>query len=106
MVTTSINYSTKLNNEVYINLNYGYSALTKNVKFVEELLADNSLKINKNKIKYVSDNKKQVIMGLLVNKEEPCLIKETKRKIRSVLHKYMTGKTKDIKEIYKLAINN
>ncbi len=37
---SSINYSTKLNNEVYINLNYGYSALTKNVKFVEELLED------------------------------------------------------------------
>ena len=32
-------------------------------------------------------------MGILVNKEASCLPKETKRKIRSVLHRYMTQKT-------------
>ncbi len=64
-------------------------------EFVKTLLAKNSMKINQNKVKYVSANKKQVIMGLLVNKDFPCLTKETKRKIRAILHGYMCGKTDD-----------
>ena len=60
---------------------------------VQDILSKNSMSINKDKIKYVSDNKKQVILGVLVNKETCCLPKETKRKIRAVLHNYMCGKS-------------
>ena len=54
--------------------------------FVQDILSKNAMTINKDKTKYVSDNKKQVILGILVNKDTCCLPKETKRKIRSVLH--------------------
>lgn len=77
-----------------------FSADTKEVlketeDFVDKLLAKNSMNLNRKKIKYVSDNKKQVIMGILVNKELPCLTNEAKRKIRAILHAYMCGKTTD-----------
>ena len=61
--------------------------------FVQDILSKNAMTINKDKTKYVSDNKKQVILGILVNKETCCLPKETKRKIRAVLHNYMCGKS-------------
>ncbi|MBQ7641294.1 MAG: insulinase family protein [Acholeplasmatales bacterium] len=37
---SNINYSTKLDNSCYIQLIFGYSALTKNVKLMQELLED------------------------------------------------------------------
>ena len=68
------------------------SDLQKTEIFVRELLAKYHLQINDDKVKYVSQNKKQVIMGILVNKKKTCLPKETKRKVRAVLHQYITGK--------------
>lgn len=64
-------------------------------KFVKNLLSKSDMKVNPEKTKYISDNKKQIIMGILVNKEKSCLPKETKRKIRSILHKYMTQQIND-----------
>ena len=69
--------------------------LKKIENFVRNLLLENKMQINDDKVKYVSQNKKQIIMGILVNKKKACLPKETKRKIRAVLHQYMSGKTND-----------
>ena len=63
--------------------------------FVSDLLKQNQLELNKDKIKYISQNKKQVIMGILVNKDKTCLPNNTKRIIKAILHQYMVGKITD-----------
>ena len=70
-------------------------SLKKIESFVKTLLEQHQLQLNDDKIKYISQNKKQVILGILVNKDYPCLPKETKRKIKAILHQYMTNKITD-----------
>ena len=57
-------------------------------KRVTALLAFHGYKINKNKTKYISDNKQQNILGLVVNNYRVRLPKDFKRKIRAMLHSY------------------
>ena len=57
-------------------------------KKVVALLAFYGYKINKNKTKYISDNKQQNILGLVVNNYRVRLPKDFKRKIRAMLHSY------------------
>ena len=57
-------------------------------KRVTALLAFHGYKINKNKTKYISDNKQQNILGLVVNNYRVRLQKDFKRKIRAMLHSY------------------
>ncbi|MBR3890328.1 RNA-directed DNA polymerase [bacterium] len=54
---------------------------------VEDLLDVNGYQINKQKTKYISDNKRQEILGIVVNDKSPRLPKELKRKIRSMIFK-------------------
>ena len=57
-------------------------------KRVTTLLAFYGYKINKKKTKYISDNKQQNILGLVVNNYRVRLPKDFKRKIRAMLHSY------------------
>lgn len=57
-------------------------------KRVTTLLAFQGYKINKKKTKYISDNKQQNILGLVVNNNRVRLPKDFKRKIRAMLHSY------------------
>jgi hypothetical protein len=57
-------------------------------KKVTALLAFYGYKINPKKTKYISDNKQQNILGLVVNNYRVRLSKDFKRKIRAMLHSY------------------
>ena len=57
-------------------------------KRVTALLAFYGYKINPKKTKYISDNKQQNILGLVVNNYRVRLSKNFKRKIRAMLHSY------------------
>ncbi len=59
-------------------------------------------KTNQNKTKYISDNKQQNILGLVVNNYKIRLNKDFKRKIRAMLHSYCvfySDGNKDIKHL-------
>ena len=58
-------------------------------KKVTALLAFYGYKINPKKTKYISDNKQQNILGLVVNNYRVRLPKDFKRKIRAMLHSYV-----------------
>ena len=57
-------------------------------KKVTALLAFYGYKINPKKTKYISDNKQQNILGLVVNNYRVRLPKDFKRNIRAMLHSY------------------
>jgi hypothetical protein len=57
-------------------------------KRVTALLAFYGYKINPKKTKYISDNKQQNILGLVVNNYRVRLSKNFKRNIRAMLHSY------------------
>lgn len=57
-------------------------------KKVTALLEFYGYKINKKKTKYISDNKQQNVLGLVVNNYRVRLPKDFKRKIRAMLHSY------------------
>lgn len=57
--------------------------------FAEELLKKSGFKINKEKTKYISDNKKQEVLGILVNNQEPVLSKIYKNKLRTLIFNYL-----------------
>ncbi len=57
-------------------------------KKVTALLAFYGYKINPKKTKYISDNKQQSILGLVVNNYRVRLSKNFKRNIRAMLHSY------------------
>lgn len=71
-----------------------YSKETLNIieQKVESVLNFNGYKINKRKTKYISRNKQQNILGLVVNDYKVRLSKDFKRKIRAMLHSYVIGK--------------
>ena len=57
-------------------------------KKVTAILNFHDYKINKSKTKYISDNKQQNILGLVVNNYHVRLPKNFKRNIRAMLHSY------------------
>ena len=57
-------------------------------KKVTALLAFHGYKINPKKTRYISDNKQQNVLGLVVNNYRVRLPKDFKRKIRAMLHSY------------------
>lgn len=75
--------------------------LKKIEKRVKEVLLLNGYKLNNKKLKYVSDNKQQNILGLVVNEGKVRIDKIKKRKIRAMLHSYVINKSdienKDLK---------
>lgn len=58
-------------------------------KFVQKLLENNGFSLNAEKTKYISDNKRQEVLGILVNNKTPSVSKINKRKIRSVIFRYL-----------------
>lgn len=62
-------------------------------EYVTRLLKGNGYCLNKKKTKYISDNKQQNILGLVVNGDRVRLPKEFKRKIRAMLHSYTLSKS-------------
>ena len=68
---------------------------------VKEILNFYGYKTNQKKTKYISDNKRQNILGLVVNDYKVRLDKDFKRKIRAILHSYyvFNSSSKDIKHL-------
>lgn len=59
--------------------------------FLKNLLKLHGLFLNKRKLKYISDNKKQEILGVLVNNKKPAISKINKRNIRSIICTYLNS---------------
>lgn len=68
-------------------------------KFVQKTLANFGYKLNDKKTKYISDNKQQNVLGVVVNNEKVRLPKELRRKLRAMLHNYSVFKSSGAKEI-------
>ena len=62
-------------------------------KRVKAILEFNGYKLNDKKTKYISDNKQQNILGLVVNDYRVRLPKIFKRNIRAMLHNYSVNKS-------------
>ncbi len=72
---------------------------------VKEILIFYGYKTNQKKTKYISDNKQQNILGLVVNNYKVRLAKDFKRKIRAMLHSYFVFISRENKDIKYLAWN-
>lgn len=57
-------------------------------KYVRNILNGTGFEINEKKTKYISDNKQQNILGLVVNNGKARVPKKLKRKVRAMLHSY------------------
>lgn len=57
-------------------------------KRVNNILFFYGYKVNYKKTKYISENKQQKVLGLVVNNKEVCITNKEKRKIRATLHNY------------------
>ena len=58
-------------------------------KRVKNVLFFYGYKVNSKKTKYISQNKQQKVLGLIVNNKAVCISNEEKRKIRAALHNYV-----------------
>lgn len=63
-------------------------SLNKAEKFAGDTLAFFGYKPNKRKTKYISDNKQQNVLGLVVNNKKVRLPKKLRRELRSMIHGY------------------
>lgn len=68
-------------------------------KFVQKTLTNFGYKLNDKKTKYISDNKQQNVLGLVVNNEKARLPKELRRKLRAMIHSYSIFKSSGAKEV-------
>lgn len=70
-------------------------------KKVKNILFFYGYKVNSKKTKYISQNKQQKVLGLIVNNKAVCISNEEKRRIRAALHNYVIAMTysteKDLK---------
>ena len=57
--------------------------------YVIEVLKENGFEINKEKIRYISNNKHQEVLGVLVNNKKTTLSKDKKRKYRSMFYNWL-----------------
>lgn len=72
---------------------YSKESLKMVEKRVKAILEVNGYKLNDKKTKYISDNKQQNILGLVVNDYRVRLPKTFKRNIRAMLHNYSVNKS-------------
>ena len=63
--------------------------LNKVEKFVRQTLEEHSYKINEEKVHYISDNKRQEILGVVVNNREVKISNLNKREYRSLFFNYL-----------------
>ena len=62
-------------------------------EFLNKTLAEFGFSLNKKKTRYISRNKRQEVLGLVVNNDKAGLSKDFKRKIRAMIHSYCIFKT-------------
>lgn len=65
------------------------SKLNEAEDFVENLLAVNGFSLNKEKTKYISDNKKQEVLGILVNNNNTTVSQLKKNQFRAMVYNYL-----------------
>ncbi|MBR6098535.1 RNA-directed DNA polymerase [bacterium] len=68
-------------------------------KFVQKTLTNFGYKLNDKKTKYISDNKQQNVLGLVVNNDTVRMSKDFRRKLRAMIHSYSVCKSSGSKEI-------
>ena len=68
-------------------------------KFVQKTLTNFGYRLNTRKTKYISDNKQQNVLGLVVNNEEVRLPKSMRRKLRAMIHSYSVCKLSGSEQI-------
>jgi len=57
-------------------------------KYVRDILGNFGYKLNEKKTKYISDNKQQNVLGLVVNGKKVRLPKKLRKQLRAMLHSY------------------
>ena len=82
-----INYSRYMDDLIFsaekkLKLNYAE-------EFAQKLLKSSGFELNKEKTKYISDNKRQEVLGILVNNSEPVLSRIYKNEVRTMLYNYL-----------------
>ena len=82
-----INYSRYMDDLIFsaekkLKLNYAE-------EFAQKLLKSSGFELNKEKTKYISDNKRQEVLGILVNNSEPVLSRIYKNEVRTILFNYL-----------------
>ena len=88
-----VNYSRYMDDMTFSSDDKFY--LNKVEKYVTNLLGEYGYRLNNKKTKYISDNKQQNILGLVVNNGRARLPKNFKRKIRAMLHSYCLPKNQN-----------
>ena len=68
-------------------------------KYVTRTLGNFGYKLNERKTKYISDNKQQNVLGVIVNNKDVRLPKKLRRKLRAALHNYSIFKSSGAKQI-------
>ena len=68
-------------------------------KYVTKTLGNFGYKLNERKTKYISDNKQQNVLGVVVNNKDVRLPKKLRRKLRAALHNYSIFKSSGAKQI-------
>lgn len=68
-------------------------------KYVTKTLGNFGYKLNERKTKYISDNKQQNVLGVIVNNKDVRLPKKLRRKLRAALHNYSIFKSSGAKQI-------
>ena len=68
-------------------------------KFVQKTLINFDYKLNYKKTKYISDNKQQNVLGVVVNNKNVRLPKGLRRELRAMLHNYSVFKSSGAKEV-------
>lgn len=68
-------------------------------EFVQKTLSNFGYKLNKKKTKYISDNKQQNVLGLVVNNAEVRLPKKLRKKLRAMLYSYSVYKTAGVNPV-------
>lgn len=68
-------------------------------KFVQKTLVYFGYKLNDKKTKYISDNKQQNVLGVVVNNKDVRLPKKLRRKLRAILHSYSVYQSSGAKKL-------
>ena len=68
-------------------------------KYVARTLGNFGYKLNEGKTKYISENKQQNVLGVVVNNKEVRLPKKLRKKLRAALHNYSIFKSSGAKQI-------
>lgn len=68
-------------------------------KFVQKTLTNFGYKLNDKKTKYISDNKHQNVLGVVVNNKDVRLPKTLRKKLRAMIHSYSIYQSSGAKEV-------